>query len=85
MNKGIIKNFRGSWGSGIAILEIEDCKTKEIIEVPCENACTVRALDACFGDVITNGHTADGEGYKNKKIEWDWDELGLILGGFSPV
>lgn len=85
MRKGIIRNFLGSWDSGLGILLIEDCKTHQIERVPCDNGETVRALDACFGNVITAGHTADGEGYKNKTIKWCYDEMGLVLGGFSPV
>lgn len=85
MRKGIIKQFRGSWGSGIGYLDIEDLETGITESVPCENAPTVRALEACFGKVITPGHSADGIGYKDKEIYWDYDELGSVLGGFSPV
>jgi len=85
MRRGIIKQFRGSWGSGIGYLDIEDSETGIIESVPCENAPTVRALEVCFGKVITPGHSADGTGYKDKEIYWDYDELGLVLGGFSPV
>ena len=85
MNKGIIKGFSGSWGSGLGFLLIEDCKTKQTEQIPCENASTVRALESCFGDTITDGHTANGSGFKNKKIYWDWDEIGLVLGGFTPA
>jgi len=85
MRRGIIKQFRGSWGSGIGYLHIEDSETGIIESVPCENAPTVRALEAAFGNVITPGHSANGTSYKDKEIYWDYDELGLVLGGFSPV
>lgn len=85
MKTGIIKNFIGSWSSGLAYLLIEDCKTHQIEQVPCENGETVRALESCFGNTITEGHTADGEGYKNKKIKWCYDEMGLMLAGFTPA
>ena len=85
MRKGITVNFRGSWGSGLGYLDIEDSETKQVEAVPCDNASTVRALEAAFGNVITPGHTANGPGYKGQEIYWDYDEIGLVLGGFSPV
>jgi len=85
MNKGTIVQFRGSWGSGIGFLDIKDSETGEVQSIPCENSPTVRALEACFGNVITEGHTANGRGYIGKEIYWDYDELGMILEGFTPV
>lgn len=83
--KGTIKDFSGSWGSGVGYLTIEDSKTKKIEEIPCENGQTVRALENCFGNVITANHTANGTAFKDREIFWSYDEIGLVLGGFTPV
>ena len=85
MRKGTIIEFRGSWSSGLGYLIIEDSRTHKVEAVPCDNAPTVRALEAAFGDTITPGHTANGTGYKGKEIYWDYDESGLVLGGFTPA
>lgn len=83
--KGKILNFGGSWGSGLGFLLIKDSKTGAVESVPCDNACTVRALESAFGNVITTGHTANGNGYKGQEIYWSYDEMGLVLGAFTPV
>ena len=83
--RGKILNFQGSWASGIANLIIRDLDTNKLLAVPCDNSPTIRALEACFGNVITEGHTANGQGYKGKEIFWTYDEFGLIFGGFIPV
>ena len=85
IRKGKLIQFRGSWGSGLATLEIEDSETGEHELVPCDNGATVRALEAAFGDVITLGHTANGDGYKGREVYWSYDEFGLVLAGFTPV
>ncbi|MBA7622235.1 hypothetical protein ES703_29609 [subsurface metagenome] len=85
VKKGRLIQFRGSWGSGLATLEIEDSETGAHELIPCDNGATVRALEAAFGDVITPGHTANGDGYKGKEVYWSFDELGLVLEGFTPV
>ena len=85
MRTGTIVGLRGSWGSGIAILEIKDSETQEVEGIPCDNGATVRALQAAFGDTITPGHTANGQGYIGQDIRWVYDDLGLCLGGFAPV
>ncbi len=85
IRKGIINDFRGSWGSGLGFLDIQDSETEEIEQVPCDNGPTVRALENCFGNVITPDHTANGNGYRDKEIFWGMGELGLVLGGFTPV
>ena len=85
IRKGKLIQFRGSWGSGLGTLEIEDSETGECEQVPCENPTTVRALEAAFGNVITDGHTANGDGYKGREVYWSLDELGLVLEGFTPV
>jgi len=85
IRKGRLIEFRGSWGSGLGTLEIEDSETDAHEHVPCDNGATVRALEAAFGNVITNGHTANGDGYKGREVYWSYDELGLVLEGFTPV
>ena len=85
IRKGRLMQFRGSWGSGLGTLEIEDSETGECEPVPCDNGATVRALEAAFGNVITNGHTANGGGYKGREVYWSLDELELVLEGFTPV
>jgi len=84
MNKGIILGFRGSWSSGIASLILKD-ESGKTIEIPCENTATVRALDACYGGVIKSGRTVNEKSFIGKKIFYEYDDLGLMLGGFVPV
>ena len=74
-----IAGFHGSWGSGLASLTFESGRS-----VMCENGQTVRALDACFGDVITEGHCVDQQAIIGKDIVWSMDDLG-ILEGFTPA
>jgi len=83
--KGRLIQFHGSWGSGLATLEIEDSETGVHELVPCDNGATVRALESAFGDVITEAHTANGDGYKGREVYWSYDELGLVLEGFTLV
>jgi len=85
IRKGRLIQFRGSWGSGLGTLEIEDSETGEREPVPCDNGATVRALEAAFGNVITPVHTANGGGYKGREVYWSLDEFGLVLAGFTPV
>ena len=85
IRKGKLIRFSGSWGSGLGTLEIEDSVTGVRQCVPCDNGATVRALEAAFGNVITPGHTANGGTYKGREVYWSYDELGLTLGGFTPV
>jgi len=85
IKKGRLIQFRGSWGSGLATLEIKDSETSAHELIPCDNGATVRALEAAFGDVITEEHTANGDGYKAREVYWSLDELGLVLEGFTPV
>ena len=85
IRKGKLIQFGGSWGSGLGTLEIEDSETGVPELVPCDNGATVRALEAAFGNVITDGHTANGGGYKGREVYWSLDELGLVLEWFTPV
>jgi len=85
VRKGKLIQFGGSWGSGLGTLEIEDSETGERELVHCDNPATVRALESAFGNVITDGHTANGGGYKGREVYWSLDEFGLVLEGFTPV
>jgi len=76
---GTILDFRGSWGSGIATLTVEDSKGQKRT-IQCENAPTVRALDAIFGDVITPSHRVDVEKIIGRKIRYSVDDLGILTG-----
>ncbi len=84
LERGTIRGFGGSWGSGIGYLQVEK-EDGTVESIPCENSTTVRALEDAFGDVITDGHTANGKGFIGKEIFYCWDEMGLLLGGFTPV
>jgi len=85
IRKGRLIQFRGSWLSGLATLEIEDSETGVHEHVFCDNGATVRALEAAFGSVITPGHTANGDGYRGQEVYWSYDEFGLVLEGFTPI
>ena len=86
IEKGKILEFRGSWGSGLGYLVIEDSKTGQILAVPCENASTVRALEGAFGNVIAPGHSVDPQGgHVGQEVYWSYDDMGLTLEAFTPV
>lgn len=76
--KGTIEGFGGSWGSGIGYLVIDGKP------IPCENAQTVRSLDACFGNVISAGHSVNNDAIKGKEVVYSVDSFGMLL-GFTPV
>jgi len=84
VKRGTIVDFKGSWGSGIAIICIKDNRGK-VQEIPCENTTTVRALDSMFDGVITAGHSVNVEAIRGKKVKWVWDDMGLMLGGIIPI
>jgi hypothetical protein len=84
IRKGTLLSFSGSFGSGLGTLDIRDAKTKKIDSVPCDNGPTVRALEAAFGDTITAGHRANGNGYKGWVVYWVVDDVG-VLAGFTPA
>ena len=78
MEQGKIIGFQGSWGSGLGYLVLEGG-----IAIPCDNGATVRALDACFGGVITDTHTVNNDAIRGKEIVYETDWLGL-LEWFAP-
>ena len=75
---GRLEGFSGSWGSGIGFLIINGER------IPCDNAATVRALEACFGDVIAPGHTISSVSFKGREIVYAVDSLGMLV-DFLPI
>ena len=82
MQKGKLIQFSGSFGSGLGQLSIEVDGQVQMFH--CDNGTTVRSLESAFGNVITDGHTADGEGYKGQEVYFSVDDMGL-LESFTPV
>lgn len=78
MPRGVIEEFEGSYGSGIATLVVSG----ERLLV--DNGQTVRALDAAFGGVIGPGHTVNTSAIIGKEIDYYTDGLGMMV-SFSPV
>ena len=78
VSHGVIDGFSGSWGSGLAYLIIDGQP------VPCDNAATVRALEACFGDVIAPGHLVNQESIVGKEICYSVSPWG-VLEAFSSI
>jgi len=78
--KGVIEGFRGTRNSETGYLLISGRP------VPCANPATVRALEACFGNVIAPGNTVDNVngGHVGQEVYYSTDEFGL-LEGFTPV
>jgi len=86
IHRGTILGFEGSWGSGLGFLILEDSETHGLMRIPCENGSAVRALEAAFGNVIGRAHDVKGNGgHIGKEIYWSYDEMGLVLAGFTPV
>jgi len=81
IQKGKIIGFKGSWLSGLAQLIVVNEKG-EHKSIPCDNAPTVRALNAAFGNVIASGHTVNQDAIKDKEIYYS---VGFVLEGFTPV
>jgi hypothetical protein len=78
MSHGVIDGFMGSWGSGLGYLIIDGQP------VPCDNAATVRALDACFGGVMAPGHLVSQESIVGREIWYSVGPCG-VLESFGPV
>jgi hypothetical protein len=84
IHKGKIMSLKGSWGSGVAYLEV-DCEDGPR-SVPCDNGSTVRALHSLFGNVIGEGHSINNKGgHIGQEVFWSYDDMGLMLGGLTPV
>ena len=85
IRKGVIKGFSGSWGSGLAFLQIQDSETGVISITPCDNGATVRALQSAFGNVIGEGHTVKSDGgFLGQEIYYTLTDYG-IMEAFTPV
>lgn len=84
IRKGKIKDFQGSWMSGIATLVMETLGGR-IENVSCDNAPTVRSLQAAFGDVIGGAHDVKPKGgHIGKEIYYTVESWG-VMAGFIPV
>jgi hypothetical protein len=76
--------FHGSWLSGLATLVVL-LANGETHSIYCENAPTVRALDACFGNIIRRDHTvAIPAALRDREVVLSVDGMGLLL-AFTPV
>lgn len=84
VHKGKILGLKGSWLSGLAMLTVET-ETGAIKDIPCDNAPTVRALEAAYGNVIQPGHRFSMAAIKGKEIFYSLDDMGLVLAAFTPV
>ena len=82
LSEGVIRGFRGSHRSGVATLIVET--DDGLDEVMCDNAQTVRSLDAAFGDCIGEGHTVNDSGFVGKRIRYDRGPVG-VLSWFIPI
>jgi hypothetical protein len=78
MDRGTIDGFSGSWGSGLGLLIIDGQP------VPCDNAATVRALEACFGGFVAPGHTVRQDSIVGREIRYSVSPWG-VLETFSQV
>ena len=88
IRKGKLKDFRGSWNSGLGMIVIEDSETGVVEEVPCDNGATVRALESCFGNVIGEAHCVKSDqeaGFYGEEVYWSMDEIGIVLAGFTSI
>lgn len=80
LQKGTILDFSGSWGSGMGFLKVK-LQNGTIKSIPCDNAETVRSLEAAFGDTISEGHTVKKKGaYVGKKISFAMTDWGTMEG-----
>ncbi len=73
-----IKAFEGSWSSGIAFLRFE-----RGIAIPCDNGPLARALMGAF-DCSNGNHGIDNALIAGESVVWSFDEMGLLLAGFTP-
>lgn len=77
LHRGKIEGFIGSWMSGLGTLVVGGCP------VYCDNAPTIRALEECFGNVISSGHTVNQKAIQGKDIVYSME--GFVLEGFTPT
>ena len=85
VRRGKIVEFQGSWMSGLGALVIDD-EDRGVVSIPCENAQTVRCLEGAFSNVIGDAHDVKTDGgHVGQEVYYSMDEMGLILGAFTPV
>jgi len=83
MPMATLRGFRGSWGSGLGFLLLDDVDGNRK-EVPCDNGHTVRSLDAMTGGrFIAEGHTVDSSALDGLEVVYVMDDMGLTLGGMG--
>lgn len=96
VSRSRISNVEGSWGSGLATMEVETLQPRQDQPWPVltvkhetlavENAQFFRALENAFGGVIQPGHSVDLRRVIGQEIYWvgeDWNPS--CLAGFIPV
>jgi hypothetical protein len=81
MERGKILSIQPSGGLVIIKVKNEDGKVSTVLG---DNGPTVRALNAAYGGVITAGHTFNPRAVVGRSIEYETDDLGLLL-GFNPL
>jgi len=79
VHRGKIEGFRSSWLSSLGTLIISGRP------VTCENVPTVRALDACFGNVIAPDYSVNQKAIQGKDIVYSMDLTGLMFEAFTPT
>jgi hypothetical protein len=82
MNSGKIAELSLRADSGIGQMYIEGSDGKVEI-VPFENGPTCRALIDAF-DCYAEPHSIDVSKVVGQEIEWDWDDMGMMLAWFRP-
>jgi hypothetical protein len=79
---GTIQALYGSWGSGLAHLEVQTEHGSEVLMA--DNGPLVRALDAAFGGVIQPNHRASVSHIQGQPIAFSVDHMGIMV-GFDPI
>ena len=72
IRKGTLLSLHGSWGSGLAMLTIDEEVSRgatRLVTIPCEAGPTSRALRGAFGGT-----------FSGQEVYFSTDENGLLLG-----
>ena len=81
---GTIVGFGGSWGSGLAFLQLDT--DEGLVSIPADNGPLARALRHMFGDeVYGEAHSINQAAIVGKQVVWDYDDMGLCLGYLAPA
>jgi len=72
--RGRIVALHGSWGSGLAVMIIDD-KDRGLQHLHCDNGTTVRSLEGAFGNAIGPGirsirRDSPGRRSTTRKTSW---------------